>query len=68
MAVQRVDAPTEGRRRLHMDFGVDHLDVAVARVIELGGTHLEDQQVPGFSWKVMTDPEGNEFCMAAGPG
>lgn len=65
VAVQRVAAPTEGRRRLHMDFGVDDLDAAVDRVIGLGGEHLEDQQVPGFSWKVMTDHEGNEFCMAA---
>ncbi|CAN5842084.1 VOC family protein [soil metagenome] len=68
VAVQRVDAPTEGRRRLHMDFGVDDVDAAVARVVELGGEHLEDQQVPGFAWKVMADPEGNEFCMAAVPG
>lgn len=68
VAVQRVGAPTEGRRRLHMDFGVDDLDAAIARVVELGGQHVEDQQVPGFHWKVMTDPEGNEFCMAAVPG
>lgn len=67
VAVQRVDAPTEGRRRLHMDFGVDDLDAAVTRVLELGGAHLEDQQVPGFSWKVMTDPESNEFCIAEVP-
>lgn len=67
VAIQRVAAPTEGRRRLHMDFGVDDLDAAVARVIELGGEHLEDQQVSGFRWKVMVDPEGNEFCMAAAP-
>ena len=64
LAFQRVADPTPGRRRLHLDLGVDDLDAAVARVTSLGGRHLEDHQVSGFVWKVMADPEGNEFCLA----
>ena len=35
----------------------------VARVEELGGSFLEDHSVNDFAWKVMADPEGNEFCI-----
>ena len=34
----------------------------LARILDLGGSHLEDHEIEGFAWKVMADPEGNEFC------
>jgi predicted enzyme related to lactoylglutathione lyase len=39
------------------------VDEARARIVKLGGSHLEE--IGGFRWKVMADPEGNEFCIAA---
>jgi predicted enzyme related to lactoylglutathione lyase len=65
VALQTVPDPTPGRNRLHMDTTVADLDAAQARIIELGGSHLEDHEVGGFHWRVMADPEGNEFCIAA---
>lgn len=65
LAFQKVGDPTPGRRRLHLDLGVDDVDATAARVAELGGRHLEDHAVAGFTWKVMADLEGNEFCLAA---
>ncbi|MGE3620503.1 MAG: VOC family protein [Acidimicrobiia bacterium] len=65
VALQQVDRPTPGRNRVHLDTVVPDLDAAVARIVELGGAHLEDHDVAGFDWKVMADPEGNEFCIAA---
>ena len=62
--IQKVPDPTEGRNRLHMDMAVDDIDAVVARVEELGGSFLEDHSVNDFAWKVMADPEGNEFCIA----
>ena len=64
IAFQRVAQPTEGRRRLHLDTSVGDLEAATARIVEIGGTHLEDHEVPGFAWRVMADPDGNEFCIA----
>lgn len=64
LAIQRVDDPTPGRRRVHFDTYVDDLDAAAARILDLGGAHVEDHEMDGFAWKVMADPEGNEFCIA----
>lgn len=64
VAIQAVPDPTPGRNRLHIDTHVDDIDAAVARVEALGGSFLEDHSVAGFAWKVMADPEGNEFCIA----
>jgi predicted enzyme related to lactoylglutathione lyase len=66
VAIQAVPDPTPGRRRLHLDMGVSDVDAAVARVLELGGSHVEDHEIEGFAWKVMADPDGNEFCIAPG--
>jgi catechol 2,3-dioxygenase-like lactoylglutathione lyase family enzyme len=64
IAFQRVANPTEGRRRLHLDTSVSDLEAATARIIAIGGSHIEDHEIPGFAWRVMADPDGNEFCIA----
>ena len=63
VAIQQVPDPTSGRRRLHFDIGVGDMAEAVATIQSLGGRHLEDHENEGFHWKVMADPEGNEFCI-----
>ena len=64
LAVQQVDDPTEGRNRLHIDFGVKDVEEARARVIALGGEELEQHEIGAFGWTVLADVEGNEFCIA----
>jgi predicted enzyme related to lactoylglutathione lyase len=64
VALQHVDHATEGRNRVHLDAAVTDIAAAVARVGQLGGSLLEEHEMSGFAWKVMADPEGNEFCMA----
>jgi predicted enzyme related to lactoylglutathione lyase len=64
IAFQHVDEPTPGRRRLHLDTSVADIDEATAKIIELGGAQVEDHEVGGFRWRVMADPDGNEFCIA----
>ena len=65
MRFQQVVEEKETRRnRLHLDLGVDDLDGATARVIELGGLQVEEHQAGDFTWRVMQDPGGNEFCLA----
>lgn len=64
LAVQQVDDPTEGRNRLHIDFGARDVAEARDRVIALGGEELERHEIGGFAWTVLGDVEGNEFCIA----
>ena len=64
VALQQVSDPTPGRNRLHLDTSVLDLDAAEERIVELGGSKLEDHEIAGFRWRVMADPEGNEFCIA----
>lgn len=64
VALQAVDNPTEGTRRLHIDTVADDVAAAKQQVTDLGGSHMEDVEMEGFAWSVMRDPEGNEFCIA----
>ena len=63
---QRVPDQKITKNRLHLDMLVVDLDQACARVETLGGQKAPGQPVTeyGFSWIVMQDPEGNEFCLA----
>ena len=47
---------------------VDDRDAAVRRLVESGATVVGEHSVPtGFTWTVMRDPAGNEFCVATEP-
>ena len=50
------------KNRLHIDLDPDDPEAEVARVLALGARHADVGQghVP---WVVLTDPEGNEFCI-----
>ena len=64
LALQKVNESTPGRNPVHIDAGVSDLAEAATRVEALGGSHIEDHEFADFRWKVMADPEGNEFCIA----
>jgi predicted enzyme related to lactoylglutathione lyase len=64
LAIQQVEDPTEGRNRLHFDFGSSDAAGTAKRVVELGGQELEQHEIEDFGWTVLADPEGNEFCVA----
>jgi len=65
VAFQRVPEGKSGKNRLHVDLQVDDLDGAVERILELGGSAASEvRELPGgYRWRVMADPEGNEFCI-----
>jgi predicted enzyme related to lactoylglutathione lyase len=48
-----------------LDLAVDDVDTATTRVGALGGRRVAAHDVSehGFHWRVMADPEGNEFCL-----
>jgi predicted enzyme related to lactoylglutathione lyase len=66
LGFQRVDDPTPGKNRVHLDFSTRDLDGEVNRLVGLGATETERHTIGGgFSWVVLTDPENNVFCVAA---
>ncbi|MFJ9647654.1 VOC family protein [Streptomyces sp. NPDC101206] len=52
-------------QQFHLDFVVDDLDVAEARLLELGAGKPEHQPSEG-RWRVLTDPAGHPFCVVRG--
>jgi predicted enzyme related to lactoylglutathione lyase len=68
MNFQPVDEPRVGKVRIHVDVLVDDLDTAVDRVVSLGAADTgAREELPRGRIAVMTDPEGNEFCLLAPP-
>ena len=64
ISFQPVPERKQGKTRIHLDLTVDDADAGVARVLELGGRgpHERHHYAEGVV-SVMSDPEGNEFCI-----
>jgi predicted enzyme related to lactoylglutathione lyase len=64
-----VDEPKQAKNRIHLDVVSSHGTQAeqVWRLESLGARIVDDRRCedPG-GWVVMTDPEGNEFCIEGG--
>jgi predicted enzyme related to lactoylglutathione lyase len=69
LAFQRVAEPKTLKNRLHLDVVVDDVVAATARIEELGGRRAasDDFSEYGYRWRVMADPEDNEFCLIWSP-
>ena len=63
LLLQKVPEQHERKNRAHIDLDVTDLESAVQRVVDLGGTRLEEISEYGIRWAVMADPDGNEFCL-----
>ena len=62
-----VPEPKTVKNRVHLDLriGDNDLDAEVEKLTARGATYLRrGQQGPTHVWVVMTDPEGNEFCVS----
>ena len=60
----RVTEPKSAKNRMHLDLMTPDVDAEVARLVGLGATHVAAREEYGYTWTVMADPEGNEFCVA----
>jgi len=55
-----------GKNRVHLDLtttSIEDQQETVARLVELGGHHIDIGQRPEEGHVVLADPEGNEFCV-----
>ena len=65
LGFQRVDDPTPGKNRVHLDLGADDPAEAVERLVASGATRVAGHTLPdGFAWTVLADPHGNQFCVS----
>ncbi|MFC6343180.1 VOC family protein, partial [Nocardioides hankookensis] len=60
----RVPEPKTAKNRLHLDVAAPDVEAEVTRLVGLGATRVADTDEYGYTWTVMADPEGNEFCVA----
>lgn len=51
------------KNRMHLDIEVDDLEYSRKASISLGGEIVKTNRSGDFEWSVMSDPEGNEFCI-----
>jgi predicted enzyme related to lactoylglutathione lyase len=72
LLLQRVEEPKAVKNRMHFDIEVADIEAEAARLIALGATRGQPDTLSehGTTWILMTDPEGNEFCIcdAGQPG
>jgi predicted enzyme related to lactoylglutathione lyase len=68
LGFQAVPEGRAGKNRLHLDLvaATGGRQAEVERLVELGATVLGERggDAEGFVWTTLTDPEGNEFCVA----
>ncbi len=60
-----VPEPKTAKNRLHLDLRADGVTTAgeLERLLALGARRVDVGQNPDVSWVVLSDPEGNEFCL-----
>ena len=63
LVLQKVPQPKAVKNRVHLDFLVDDVEEATARILASGGSRISEPRVGGGV--TMADPEGNEFCIGS---
>jgi predicted enzyme related to lactoylglutathione lyase len=66
LGFQKVGDPTPGKNRAHVDLTAKDRDAEVERLVGDGATFVATHQEGPFSWVVLADPDGNQFCVAQG--
>jgi predicted enzyme related to lactoylglutathione lyase len=71
LLLQRVPEAKSVKNRMHMDIHTVDIEAEASRLEQLGARRAQPDPLRehGTSWILMTDPEGNEFCVCdGGPG
>lgn len=65
LGLQKVPEPRAGKNRLHLDLLTGDLAGEVDRVKALGASQVEQHSDGGNKWTVLSDTDGNLFCIVA---
>jgi catechol 2,3-dioxygenase-like lactoylglutathione lyase family enzyme len=63
VSLQRADTAVSARDQMHLDLYTDDQAAEVRRLAGLGARVVRHHDDPDDDYVVMTDPEGNEFCV-----
>ena len=63
LSLQVAATPVSARDQMHLDLYTDEQSEQVRRLTGLGGKVVRHHEDPDDDYVVMTDPEGNEFCV-----
>ena len=63
VSLQRAKSPVTARDQMHLDLYTDDKPGEVERMIGLGASHVRSSNDPDDDYDVLSDPEGNEFCI-----
>jgi predicted enzyme related to lactoylglutathione lyase len=68
LLLQRVPEAKTVKNRMHFDIEVTDIQAEAERLVSLGATQVSEAPCSeqGSTWLLMTDPEGNEFCVCDG--
>lgn len=61
---QKVAEVTPGKNRVHLDLAATDVQAEVERLQADGATLVATHVEGGFSWTVLADPDGNQFCVS----
>ncbi|MBX9243264.1 VOC family protein [Actinotalea ferrariae] len=64
LAFQQVTDPTPGKNRVHLDLVAPDRELEVERLLGEGALEVARHETPSFTWVVLADPEGNQFCVS----
>jgi predicted enzyme related to lactoylglutathione lyase len=68
LLLQQVPEAKTVKNRMHLDIETPDTETEATRLEGLGAQRVRDDQVHerGTNWILVTDPEGNEFCVCDG--
>lgn len=68
LLLQQVPEAKTVKNRMHLDIDATDIDTEAARLEALGAQRAQPDPLHehGTNWILMTDPEGNEFCICDG--
>lgn len=64
ISFQKVSDPSPGKNRLHLDLASPDLEAETERLVSAGAGLVDRHEHEGFRWNVLTDPDGNQFCVS----
>ena len=70
LLLQQVPDPKISKNRLHLDLRTASLADEIERALTAGARLVTSEPLSedGWTWHVLTDPDGHEFCVLQPPG
>jgi hypothetical protein len=68
LGFQKVDQPTAGKNRMHLDLVSADRESTVGSLVAAGAVLVAEHELDGFAWTTLADPDGNQFCVSGRHG